>query len=298
MPALLLFILYLVAALILTAVLFPPVFLAVDAIWEVRPDRVFYRLAMIIAILGFWPWLRLLGIDNRNALGYSLDRARFLRTFGVGLVLGVLIMAVHAALLVLLGVRVPESGALSSVDVLTFLLAGLASGVVVAFIEETFFRGAMFYHMRRNSHVLTAVIMTSLLYAAMHFTRPPITAEILVINWGTGFKMLADMLHQFEDFAAIADSFIALFAAGFFLGLVRERSGHIALCIGIHAGWVLIIRLTGEMTSVAGDSPAAFLIGSYDSIIGWAAAAVLVVVTAGYWLLGRAGNKISHTTTP
>ena len=287
MPTLFFFIIYLGVALLLTALLYYPVFQAVDAIWEVRPDRVFYRLAMLIAVLGFWPLIKLLGINNRYALGYSLDRRRFLQTFSRGLGIGVIIMTVHAALLVLLGARVPEPGDILFSDLSYALLAGLLSGIVVAFIEESFFRGAMQYHMRRSSPMLSVAISTALLYAAVHFIHPPIPAVGTIITWNSGWAMLAGMFHQYDDFAGFADSFIALFAAGLLLSLIRERSGNIALCIGIHAGWVLTIKLTREVTNAATDAPAAFLIGSYDNIIGWAAAVVLGLVTLWYWRYGR-----------
>lgn len=287
MPTLFFFIIYLGVALLLTALLYYPVFQAVDAIWEVRPDRVFYRLAMLIAVLGFWPFIKLLGINNRYALGYSLDRRRFLQTFSRGLGIGVIIMTVHAVLLVLLGARVPEPGDILFSDLSTALLAGLLSGIVVAFIEESFFRGAMQYHMRRRSPMLSVAISTALLYAAVHFIHPPIPAEGTIITWNSGWEMLVGMFHQYDDFAGFADSFIALFAAGLLLSLVRERTGNIALCIGIHAGWVLTIKLAKEVTNAATDAPAAFLIGSYDNIIGWAAAVVLGLVTLWYWRYGR-----------
>jgi len=286
MPTLFFFLIYLGVALLLTALLYYPVYLTLDAIWEIRPDRVFYRLAMMIAALGFWPFLKLQGINDRYALGYSLDRRQFLVTFSRGLGIGILIMNAHAMLLVLLGARDPEPGNIHSSTVLYALLSGLLSGILVAFIEESFFRGAMQYQMRRNTPFLATVFMTNLLYAAVHFTRPPIPAESMIIDWNNGWEMLAGMFHQFENFAGIADSYVALFAAGLLLSLVRERSGNIALCIGIHAGWVLIIKLTREVTSAATNTPAAMLIGSYDGIIGWAATAVLVLVTLWYWRYG------------
>ncbi len=106
MPVLLFFLVYLGAALLLTALLYYPVYQALDIFLEVRPDRVFYRLVMIIAALGFWPFLKLLGINNRYALGFSLDRRRFLQVFARGLGIGILIMSIHASVLVLLGARV------------------------------------------------------------------------------------------------------------------------------------------------------------------------------------------------
>jgi membrane protease YdiL (CAAX protease family) len=287
MTTLLIFITYLVAALVLSALLFFPVFQAVNAIWEIRPDRVFYRLAMFIAIAGFWPCIRILGINNLDSIGYSLAPARFLRICAKGLGIGVIIMLVHATQLVLLGARMPEPGELHFSELLQPVITGLISGILVAFIEETFFRGAMYHHMRRHSHVWTTLIITSLFYAAVHFMRPSIPAGGLIIDWSSGFTMLLSMLHQYKEFADIADSFVALFFAGLFLGLVRERSGNIALCIGIHAGWVLIIKLAGELTEVDRQSTMNFLIGDYDGIIGWAATGILVLVTLGYWSYGR-----------
>lgn len=284
------FLIYLGAALLLTAMLFYPVFQALDAIWELRPDRVFYRLAMIIAALCFWPFLQLLGINSRYALGFSLDRRRFLLTFFRGLGIGIAIMTGHAILLVLLGARVPEPGDLQFSSLLGALLSGLLSGLLIALIEESFFRGAMQYGIRRSSPVLTAVIITALLYAAVHFTRPPIPPAGIVIGWNSGWEMLAGMFHQFEDFAGIVDSYIALFTAGLLLSLIRERTGNIALCMGVHAGWVLTIKLTREVTNAAPQSPAAFLIGSYDNITGWAATVVLGLVTFWYWRYGQIVN--------
>jgi membrane protease YdiL (CAAX protease family) len=288
MPVLLLFIAYLCVALLFTALLFYPVFQAIDAFRELGPDRVFDRLAMIIAALGFWPFLKLLGINNRNALGYSLDLRHFLQTFSRGLGIGVMIMSGHAMLLILLGARVPVPGGMHLNDVVYALLTGLLSGILVAFIEETFFRGAMHYGMRRQSSMLTATITTALLYAAVHFIHAPVPAKGTMTGWQSGWEMLAAMFHSYENFAGIVDSYTALFAAGLFLSMVRERTGNIALCIGIHAGWVLTIRLVKEVTDAATDTPAAFLIGSYDDVIGWAAVAVLTLVTLWYWRYGYA----------
>ena len=98
------------------------------------------------------------------------------------------------------------------------------------------------------------------------------------------------MFHSYKDIAVIADSLIALFIAGLFLSLVREKTGNIALCIGIHAGWVFTIKMTKEVTHLDTNASTAFLVGSYDNIIGWAATGVLGVVTLWYWRYGKQVN--------
>ena len=283
MVSLLFFIAYLAAAFLLSALLFFPVFQAINALWEIRPDRVFYRLAMILAMLGFLPFLKLLAINNRKVLGYALHREQYLRVFATGLAIGVMIMSVHAVVLLLLGVRAPLSGDITFSDLLASLLTGLFSAVLVALIEETFFRGAMQGHMRRHSRLVTTLLVTSALYAAVHFIRPPVAAGADSLDWSSGFEMLAGMFYQYRNVTVIADSFVALFFAGLFLGLVRERNGNIALCTGIHAGWVLMIKLASSVTEVDNQSPLAFLVGGYDNMIGWAAAGILALITLWYW---------------
>ena len=291
MLTLLFFLCYLGLALILTALIYYPVFLALDAIWSVRPDRVFYRLAMIIAGLGFWPFVKWLGINNRVALGYALDRARFMLTVGKGLGIGIVILACHALVLILIGVRIPAVGNILISDVLYLLISALLTGSLVAFIEESFFRGALQYHMRRRNSVAITVVLTSLLYAALHFCRLPKTAPDTVISASSGWIMLTQTFDQYRNFSNFADSFLALFVAGLLLSLIRERNGNIALCIGIHAGWVMMIKVTRGVTSTVPESPGAWLIGSYDDVIGWAAAGLLAVVTLWYWRHSRVGCR-------
>ena len=292
MPTLLFFLLFLIAAALLSALLYFPVYQALSAIWEIRPDRVFYRLVMVISVLGFWPFVKLLDMNNRSALGYSLQPGRYLPALGMGFGIGVAIMSVTACLLVVSGARLPDPGAINLNTITAALFTGLLSGIVVAVIEESFFRGALQHGMRRQSSLLLSLLCVNLFYAAVHFTRPPIVTDATSLDWSSGWRMLAGMLHKFANFTDFADSFITLVVAGLLLSLIRERTGSIVICIGIHAGWVLMIRLTREVTSTASGTPAAQLIGSYDYITGWAATLVLGLVTLVYWHYGRTGSTV------
>ena len=112
------------------------------------------------------------------------------------------------------------------------------------------------------------------------------------IGWHSGWDMLNGMFHKYQDFAGFADSFIALFTAGLLLSLFRERTGNIALCIGIHAGWVTIIKLVGWITDAAPHSPAAMLAGKHNFFTGWAATILLGLITLWYWRYGPDKNSI------
>ena len=62
--------------------------------------------------------------------------------------------------------------------------------------------------------------------------------------------------------------FIALAAAGVLLGMVRCATGHIGECIGMHAGWVLVIKVVRKTTELDDQSYWSFLVASYDDVIG------------------------------
>ena len=285
MSTLFYFLLFLGAALLVAAQQFFPVYRMLDTYWDPRPDQVFYRLAMVIAALGFWPFLKLLGINNRFALGYSLDRSQFLRVVLKGLGIGVLIMAVHTGLLFLLGVRLPLSQGLQAAGLLSSLVSGLVSGLLVALIEESFFRGALQYHLRYHNPFVPTAVITSLVYAALHFIRPAQLPPYLEVDWNSGWQLLESMFLQYRNFTGFVDSFVALFIAGLLLSLVREKTGNIALCIGIHAGWVMSIRVARDTSRIDPSASTAWLAGNYDGIIGWAAAVTLAIVTSACWFI-------------
>jgi membrane protease YdiL (CAAX protease family) len=83
------------------------------------------------------------------------------------------------------------------------------------------------------------------------------------------------------------DSMVALFCVGVFLALVRERTGQIGWCIGLHAGWIFVIQVTRRVTDGNAESNVACLVGEYDGTIGWLAALWIGLLAVGYWALAR-----------
>ena len=73
---------------------------------------------------------------------------------------------------------------------------------------------------------------------------------------------------------------IALFSVGAFLGCVRYRiSNSIGLCIGIHAGWVFLIKMTSAFFDKNRASELKFLVSDYDFIIGPFVCVWLILLT-------------------
>jgi len=103
-------------------------------------------------------------------------------------------------------------------------------------------------------------------------------------------QMLGLGLANLADIGRIYDSFVALLVAGLLLAMVRERSGNILWCIGIHAGWVMVIKITKYLTDTNTAQGHPLWIGHYDNVTGLLAFLWLTLLAAGYWYAGRPQN--------
>lgn len=279
MRATLLAFLFLFGCLVLAAVLSVPL---MQTGWIAAPPaRVMGRLAQVLILLGLLVFLRRLGLANRAALGYGVAGPALRRALGGGWLLGVLLLAVPALLLVQAAVLVPVAAPDWAVIGRKSAQA-LAGGLLIGLLEETFFRGALFSAIRRHEAWIAAALWPALLYALVHFLKPGRLPAGMAFDWSGAFYMVS---HVFIDGLRWQnlDSLAALFVAGVLLALVRERTGHIGWCIGLHAGWVWLIQTTRAVTDANPDAGLAFLVGSYDEFIGWLMMAWVSLVTLAYW---------------
>ena len=146
----------------------------------------------------------------------------------------------------------------------------LLTGLVVALIEETIFRGWLLEGLRAASSAVPAVLLSSLLYSLAHF----VTAVVRVRpGWDPliGFRALGLHLAQPARWE-IALPCLALAAIGVVLACAYLWSGSLPFAIGLHAGWVAILKMTPLALTPAIGS--AWLYGAGGALAG-----------AGGWLL-------------
>ncbi len=231
--------------------------------------RVADRIGMLALAIGFVLIARRLRLADRASLGYGAPRRLFLRDLGVGFLIGAPMMALVVGFMVVLHLRAWKSGlAIDAATLLTIARVGLLRGFAVAFIEETFLRGAMYAGIARESGPRTAVILTALVYGVTHFVgvyHIPASQA----SWSSGLALLAGALHAFAHPLGIADAYLSLFAVGVVLGIVRAQTGHIGACIGLHASWVWVITFVRETSVANRASPLSFLLSGFDGVVGW-----------------------------
>lgn len=290
-----LFVALLAGALLLAAVLTYPAWLLVGTVSVEPVHRVMNRLAMLIALVGLVVLTRRLGLSNRAALGYGLPRAEFFRQLGMGWAAGIGLMLPLVALLLALDVRQIKPGL--DGELLPLLLGGVVSGLAVAFIEETFFRGVLFTAVSRTSGTRAAIIAPTLLYASLHFLGGKLRVPAEQVSWIHGFEVLSRLFERYAQPLAFVDSFLALVALGVLLAMVRARTGAIAACIGLHSAGVCAIFVLRDTTSLTSHAQLGFIVGQYDGVIGWAACVWFAAIVVAYGVYQRQLSSGSSRTS-
>jgi membrane protease YdiL (CAAX protease family) len=267
--------------LLLAALLAWPVWQLAHAL---QPDWPFHRIVsrfwQLLLLAGLLLTLRRLALSGRADWGYGLPRGAFLRQAGAGFAVGAATMLPMTIAMLALGILAPRP----AIDVAALFAAfatGALMGLAVALVEETFFRGLMYRAVSRESGHWVAAWLTALVYAAIHFfARTRIPAE--EVAWDSGLRLLGGVLTHFANPLPVLDSFLALLLVGLLLAGVRQRTGAIAACIGLHTGWVCVIKATKDLTVANAQSGWAFLVGPFDGYTGWLVAgwAMLLVAVA------------------
>ncbi len=278
MPVLIAFIAFFAFALFGGALLAYPIHILLANWFELDFERVASRCVLIIAIVLFITLFRKFGFGSWQEIGFSSNQKQFWRELLKGFGAGILIMSpVVVGLLISKNRVIDLDWAWSSSNVSLLLITAVAAGLVIALIEETLFRGAMLTAIQRQSSNLFAVFSTSFLYAFVHFIEPKTNVVSHTLNWSSGFILLKYAFLPLLEPTKIVDSFIALFLAGVLLAIIKIRTNRLAICIGIHTGWVFTIKIFKRVTDSNTYSEYAFLTGSYDKVIGYLAAICIII---------------------
>jgi uncharacterized protein len=246
--------------------------------------RVASRIALLILIV-LLAWLcRHLHIRTKRDFGYGLPWRVFLSQSLLWGIIGILTAALGAAFLLLTQLRVidPQLDP-TLLKMLHLLLIGVGSGVAVALLEETLLRGAMHTAVERESGAWGAALLTAPLFAVLHFFAKAHIAAADV-HWSSGFDLLQLSFAPLGNPSRVFDSFLSWLAVGLILSMTRALTGNIAVAIGLHAGWVVVLRMLQEST-VRGNSPAfAAWLGQFDGLLGYWLLPWGIGIAAVLWL--------------
>jgi len=239
--------------------------------------RYVHRSLLALALIGLWPLLRSLGVRAWPDVGL-VEPTGQRRKLARGFTLGFASLACVAVVVLAAGARGVDAG-VSTGRVIGKILGAASTAAVVAVLEEILFRGAIFGALRKTCRWPGALMISSAIYALVHFfSKPQSPAEI---HWNSGLALLPSMLRGFLDFEQVVPGFFNLTLAGALLGLAYQRTGNLFFSIGLHAGWIFWLRAYSFLTRETGGAHAWFW-GTGKLIDGWLA---LVALTLTLWLL-------------
>jgi uncharacterized protein len=246
--------------------------------------RVASRIAMLLLVAELVWLCRHLNLRTKPDFGYGLPWRRFLSQSLLWGIIGMATASVGAAFLLLTHLRVIDPMFIPSpMSYARILLIGVGSGISVALLEETVIRGAMHTAIERESGPWTAALLTAPLFAVLHFFAK-VRIPAAEVGWGSGFDLLTRSFAPLSHPALVADSFLSWLVVGLILSLTRVLTGNIAVAIGLHAGWVVVLRMLQEST-VGGSSPTySAWVGRFDGLLGYWLLPWGMIIAAGLWL--------------
>lgn len=283
----------LVAAGLAAAAIAYPVFELTSRLASWPFHRVYGRVAMLAAVGALAFWCRHFGVTNRREFGYGLPWRRFCAVAALFAAVGIVSASAGAAFLLVAGIRVVSDPAslASPAHVAHLLFVALSSGLAVALIEETVMRGALHSAIARESGQMAAVWLIAPLFAVLHFFAK---THVDSPDWTSGFRLLAGSFAPLGNLRDVLDSLLAWAAVSLLLSLTRLLTGNIASAVGLHAGWVVVLRLLQEATG-SGTVHSEW-VGSFDGLLGywmlpWAGAIAVVLWAARrLWVRYAAGE--------
>ena len=210
--------------------------------------RFFNRSVQVSAIVLLWPLARSLHVRSIAELGLRPDPHGW-RRWLAGLSAAVLLMLAMCVVVNAFGgvhVFQPEDRKIGELPKVIFTAA------VVGVIEEFIFRGAFLGLFQRTMGRWSSLIVTSAFFSVLHFIKPVTgTIEPAQVSWLSGFALLPAVFRQWTEPVMIGSLFTTLFAVGWVLGWVAQRTRSLWMSIGLHSGWVLCAQGFGKFARFA-----------------------------------------------
>ncbi len=247
-------------------------------------EKVLSRLLLLFLAAGLVPMWKISGMDMAQIGLRPVDRSALWR----GGLIGVLSLLPLVLFFVVVGFRVLDGRVdWMSLEFAVFVASALAGAILVGSFEETLFRGFLSNLLEKNVGVYAGIILSSLMYAAVHFLESDFT--LTDPDWTSGYQVTWAAFGGLVPVGEIWDSFVALFLLGVLLCVIRREFG-LWWCISLHASWVFGIRVLKELTIRDVVNPYAVWVGSYDNFVGLAAVVWLLFIFVCLALVNQVRN--------
>lgn len=238
--------------------------------------KVMRRIMLTVAILIIFLLRKPLLLKSVTTLGIK-NTQWWWRQFQIGFILGIGMLTMYTSFLYANGTKIFEIEVKSFSDLMAQLLKIFFVAVLIGCIEEIFFRGFILQSLLKDMQAVFAVFISSTFYSSLHFLKieshssPGIQPFI-------GFMVIYRFFENLIlNFTTILPSLVGLFLVGVVLSYACLRTNSLYLAIGLHAGWVFLIKVNhlffdnvkSSLRWLYGDS------NMVTGVLGW----ILLIVT-------------------
>jgi membrane protease YdiL (CAAX protease family) len=226
----------LVAGVVAAIIVAPLVAVAVSALgWRFPFPRIFDRTVMATLLIAMLVSARDLNFVSLLRRGFTHPPAPSIVRTIRGFVVAMLAIAILFGLALEVG-----GGGIGDHEAAAALIPKyFLSAIVIAFIEEAFFRAFLLGGMRNDFGDRIALIASAAIYAVAHLVRSPARFYVTGYEPAAGLVTLAHSIDQFTNPAVAIPTLIGLFLLGIVLGQAYILTGSVYFSIGLHCGFVL-----------------------------------------------------------
>jgi hypothetical protein len=237
--------------------------------------------AILLCAIFIIPTIKTKNIYNKKLLGYLEPRNKFLLNVSKGFFLSLLLSSPLLFIFVNFDIiNINFNFILFDQFVLYTILLTLFISLIISTIEESFFRGIMIQNNSNNIVTFIIIILSSIVYSLFHFIKIPLIVDDNIF-WSTGINELLNVFINFHNIVSL-DAAITLLVFGILLGVIRNNYKTISYGIGIHAGFIFVIKIFRQNSSVNFDSYYNYLISGYDHFTGHLSTAWITIILLIY----------------
>lgn len=265
-----------------SSLLAPPAYWLWDALFPGTAPfrRVFNRVLMIVGLLGVWPLAWYWGARSWALLG--MEKRNLARELAVGLAWG--LASAGVLFFAQMGMGLREWNPSFHIK---YLGAAVLAAVLVSFFEELLFRGLLFRALweRLGKWVVVWAVLGSMVFATAHFIK----ALDLPggVGWLSGWKTWAVAFPEWTAWPGLLAHWVSLVLVGLILCASVWRSKRLWLAMGIHAGWVFVLKLNERLTAATEKEPTFWMGG--NPLEGLIPCVVLLIMLV--WMLRGARHE-------
>lgn len=238
--------------------------------------RIFNRLVMILSLAAVLIFVRVRREDFVRAGLFGYPGAA--RLFFICFAAGIAVLTALLCLKTVFKVEIFRLVNLPAKDWALRIAKDLSAAVLIACVEETFFRGFVFTKLKNvfRGRIAVPVLITSFFYSLVHFIsdkKPFIGPDP---QFWDSIRLMTAPFSSLAEWPSFWPAAAGLFLFGIVLNAVSIRTGSLYAPIGLHAGCVFFVKLDGLFAD-SFNTPG-LLWGTtkmYDGIMGWVFLAVL-----------------------